>query len=392
MPKDENLRYCYEVLIRVSRSFAAVICELPKELRDPICLFYLVLRALDTVEDDTKFDKVRKVPLLKSFHEYLEDETFKLTDCGEKDYKDLLLNWHKVAAAYKQLDDKYKVVIKDITQRMGEGMAEYIDVKNVDTIRDYNRYCYYVAGLVGLGLSEMFVQYGETKELRDPSVADIEQTISNQMGLFLQKTNIIRDYHEDIVEDRIFWPKEVWSKYATTLEDFAKEENIPKGVHCLNELITDALDLMPACVKYMSLLKDREIFNFCAIPQVMAIATMAEIYNNPDVFRKNVKIRKGMAAQLILQTKSVADVERTFFYFADKIEKKIDSNDPNAARTRAKIQEIKRLTAGSGTLKEGVSFMQVFATTAFASVTSFVIYQYRDLICQRINKLWNKNQ
>jgi farnesyl-diphosphate farnesyltransferase len=34
--------------------------------------------------------------------------------------------------------------------------------------------------------------------------------LSNSMGLFLQKTNIIRDYLEDINEKRIFWPREVW--------------------------------------------------------------------------------------------------------------------------------------------------------------------------------------
>ena len=30
------------------------------------------------------------------------------------------------------------------------------------------------------------------------------------MGLFLQKTNIIRDYLEDLEGGRTFWPDEVW--------------------------------------------------------------------------------------------------------------------------------------------------------------------------------------
>jgi farnesyl-diphosphate farnesyltransferase len=34
------------------------------------------------------------------------------------------------------------------------------------------------------------------------------------MGLFLQKTNIIRDYLEDFVDGRAFWPQEVrWRGY-----------------------------------------------------------------------------------------------------------------------------------------------------------------------------------
>jgi len=39
--------------------------------------------------------------------------------------------------------------------------------------------------------------------------------------LRLQKTNIIRDYLEDINEipkSRMFWPREIWSKYVNKLE------------------------------------------------------------------------------------------------------------------------------------------------------------------------------
>lgn len=36
------------------------------------------------------------------------------------------------------------------------------------------------------------------------------------------------------------------------------------------------------------------MFRFCAIPQIMAIATLAECYANPEVFRRVVKIPKGL--------------------------------------------------------------------------------------------------
>ena len=34
----------------------------------------------------------------------------------------------------------------------------------------------------------------------------------------------------------------------------------------------------------MERLKDQDILRFCAIPQVMAIATLAKVYNNANVF------------------------------------------------------------------------------------------------------------
>lgn len=40
----------------------------------------------------------------------------------------------------------------------------------------------------------------------------------------------------------------------------------------------------PHCLQYMAKLRNRDIFRFCAIPQVMAIGTLSLCYNNPAVF------------------------------------------------------------------------------------------------------------
>ncbi len=56
------------------RSFAIVIQQLPERLRDPVCVFYLVLRALDTVEDDMAISQDVKIPLLRAFHDKCYDK------------------------------------------------------------------------------------------------------------------------------------------------------------------------------------------------------------------------------------------------------------------------------------------------------------------------------
>lgn len=48
----DDVSWCYAVLTKVSRSFAVVIQQLPDEMKDAIMIFYLVLRGLDSVEDD----------------------------------------------------------------------------------------------------------------------------------------------------------------------------------------------------------------------------------------------------------------------------------------------------------------------------------------------------
>lgn len=46
---SREMTRCYELLNMTSRSFAAVIQALDDELRPAVCIFYLVLRGLDTI-------------------------------------------------------------------------------------------------------------------------------------------------------------------------------------------------------------------------------------------------------------------------------------------------------------------------------------------------------
>lgn len=156
--------------------------------------------------------------------------------------------------------------IADICKRMGHGMADFIE-KEVISIADFDLYCHYVAGLVGVGLGQLF----SASKLEKMNFNNFE-TLANDMGLFLQKTNIIRDYLEDIEEEpapRMFWPRDVWNLYATELADFKEPENRQEALKCLNHMIADALRHVPQCLEYMSNLEDPMIFRFCAIPQVV---------------------------------------------------------------------------------------------------------------------------
>ena len=348
----ERMRERWKFLDMTSRSFAAVIKELKGELSRVICIFYLVLRGLDTIEDDMTLDPKVKVPLLVDFHKKLQEPgwTFSGSGPNEKD-RQLLVEFDKVIAEYELLNDGCRYVIADICARMGAGMASYIELGDspqgltMETFGDYDLYCHFVAGLVGEGLSGLFAE----THIERPEIG-MQLTLSNHMGLFLQKTNIIRDYAEDVAEGRSFWPKQCWGANGV----FAREADIQRGVvetlpgsgkwkwadnadgyearRILSEMLLDAVNHATNSLEYMILLRDQSVFNFCATPQVMAIATLALMFDNPNVLKKNVKIRKSLAVRLILFAINPRDVAFIFLDYAREIHSRLFVQDPNYVR------------------------------------------------------------
>eukprot|EP00897_Mesotaenium_endlicherianum_P002741 jgi/Mesen1/2495/ME000159S01615 len=354
LPADPDLAFCYDMLNQVSRSFAVVIQQLDVQLRDAVCVFYLVLRALDTIEDDMTIPIATKLPLLHGFFQNISDPSWRFV-CGTAHYRRLMESFDRLARAYTGLSTHYQATIADVTKQMGAGMAKFIE-REVESVEDYDEYCHYVAGLVGLGLSDLF----HAARLEEPA----PPALSNAMGLLLQKTNIIRDYLEDIVEEpapRMFWPRQIWSKYAARLEEFKDvDANGKRALGCLNEMVADALAHTGDSLAYLAQLRTPSVFRFCAIPQVrlfvcgdirppaaaavslvscwaaslltlseasaaqiMAMGTLALCYNNEGVFCGVVKLRRGLSATIMDRTRSMEDVYVYFDRFAVELRDKV---------------------------------------------------------------------
>lgn len=304
----------WDHLNKTSRSFAAVIRVLPSpDCSDAVCVFYLLLRALDTIEDEmdlAKFEDLRvgtetllecKVRLLCDFYTLFDDngpnpnfplEKLLKSPIGAAAEKALLNALPTLIEGFHKI--KENAVVKQITKEMGKGMSEYVirDMKLGTTDEaDYDRYCHIVAGLVGKGLTEIFCNLGyEDSKL----IEDFDSW--NSMGLLLQRTNITRDVCEDAAEGRSWWPQSIWKSGENAAESL-KDLN---DLSILNKMVCNAMNLIPQGMKYLDRLHNPAVFGFCALPQIMAIATLDACYANPNVFTGVVKIRAGQAAQLVL--------------------------------------------------------------------------------------------
>ena len=329
---EENWLFCFDALKNVSRSFNIVIKQLDEETMKVVCIYYLVLRGLDTIEDDMSILIEDKKKMLLNFHNDIENFDYSI-ECGDKpEYRNLMKNFYKVNRTYKQLHSKYRNVIKNSTHEMAKGMVEFLDKSSMDTIEEYDSYCHYVAGLVGIGLSQIFTLSGS--EFNDLTK---HESLSNSMGLFLQKTNIIRDVKEDYDEKRYWWPKDIVSKYFSSMDDIfgnreetgeARELTITnKHTELLNEMIMNALRHIPESIEYLSLVNNNSNFKFCAIPQVVGVQTLVTLFHNPNVFKKTEKLNKTTLARIFMDVSDMNSVLQFYIDAVEKIEKKISDNE-----------------------------------------------------------------
>ncbi|KAG7451477.1 farnesyl-diphosphate farnesyltransferase [Guyanagaster necrorhizus] len=333
----ENMRKCWHFLDQTSRSFSAVIKELDGDLARTICMFYLVLRGLDTIEDDMTIPDDVKQPMLRSFHKHTITPGWKYDGCGPKEKdRQLLVEYYCVVEEVNSLLPAYKAVIVDITEKMENGMADYAHKAAttgeiyLGTTEEYDLYCHYVAGLVGEGLSRIFA----ASEKEAPWLAS-QLEMSNSMGLLLQKTNIIRDYREDVEEKRFFWPKEIWGQYGfdEIHELYALDRSTKERAQwAQSAMILDAMRHLVDALDYLRVLRNQTVFHFCAIPATMAIATLELCFMNAEMFQRNIKIRKAEAASLIMRSTNPREVAYIFRDYCRKIHTKAVPQDPNFLR------------------------------------------------------------
>jgi farnesyl-diphosphate farnesyltransferase len=348
----EDILLCERMLNESSDNMSHVIKELPDCLRLPVALFYLYYKILQVIYDlpleslerfnnfittDISNDIIPspqqvKEELLVNFYETLTSNelNFDSIDTGKESDNELLLNVKIINRVYKTLPEYHQDIIKDTISRIGTGMGEYSlrDLTcGTDSKMDFESFNIKIAGEFGVGLTKQFIG----TNLESTTLNEHDFNYAAKLGTFIKKTNIIRDYYKNLLNNKSFWPKEVWSLYRKTLPELRFGES--SDVACLNHMITDTLEDIPICIEYLTKIQNPKVFRFCAIPQIKSLAILAEAYGNRNVFNGIIQIRKGLYASILNSCNNIQQVKSWYQKFASQILDKVNSNDPNASRT-----------------------------------------------------------
>lgn len=238
------------MLKATSRTFFIPISRLSPGLKEAVTSAYLCMRAIDEIEDHPDLPSTDKVHLLRSVAEILK-RPFSGTELTTlfHPYKSILPDVTLELDQWIELSPPtITAKILQSTAEMAEGMADWVTKEwRIQTEADLDDYTYYVAGLVGLMLSDLW-------KWSDDLDTDRQQAVA--FGRGLQAVNIIRNRVEDRTRGVNFFP-ESW-EFA---EMFAYAER--------NLAMAD---------RYVeSLTPGTTIHTFCKIPLVLAHGSLKEI-------------------------------------------------------------------------------------------------------------------
>lgn len=307
--------YAKEMLQRVSRTFALNIRVLPDvRLQRPVLLAYLFCRMADTVEDCPYLPAQEKKRLLDLFAGIFEGEGEAWASRAEAFVAALPASWANSADDEEFLTARCVWVlalhfeqpltiqgpIAQCVREMCEGMGQFalrqaLQAGQWLTIRDeadLDRYCYFVAGVVGNMLCDLF--YCQSRFINRARYEKM-RALAVSFGLALQLVNITKDAVEDSARDVCFIPLEwlVAEGFAHPSELFAADADQGARNRVMHRMISKAWRHLQDALDYTVLIPcwEPRVRLFCQWPMLMAAETLMKTGDGSALFNANEKLK-----------------------------------------------------------------------------------------------------
>jgi len=306
--------YQDQILPHVSRTFALTIPQLPPALSISVTCAYLLCRIADTIEDDPALSAPETLAFLQRFSAVVagtgdaaalaRDVEHRLSDRTLPTERDLVSNMDRVVRVVSRLSPVQHEAIERCVQLMCYGMPRFqfdASVKGLARSGDLDDYCYYVAGVVGEMLTDLFCDYS-------PEIARRRAALSALAASFaqgLQMTNILKDVWEDRSRGVSWLPQDVFTRYGIDLGQYSGESGDPRFSAGMTELVGVAHAHLRNALDYTLLIpgKEKGIRRFCLWAIGLAILTVRKIARNPGFTAgAQVKVSRTAVKMTMLTT------------------------------------------------------------------------------------------
>lgn len=306
--------YQDQILPHVSRTFALTIPQLPADLRTAVTCAYLLCRIADTIEDEPALSPPETLAFLQRFSEMLlgrgdprslaADIAPRLSERTLAAERDLVGNMERVVAVLARLNEPQRAAIQRCVELMCQGMPRFqfnASLRGLPRSSDLDDYCYYVAGVVGEMLTDLFCDYSPQIARRRAALSAIAASFAQG----LQMTNILKDVWEDRGRGACWLPQELFTRHGVDLGDLASAPFDPRFGTGMRELTGVAHAHLRNALDYTLLIPSKEtgIRRFCLWAIGLAVLTLRKIEHNPRFTTgAQVKVTRSAVAMTRLLT------------------------------------------------------------------------------------------
>ncbi len=284
-----------KLLASVSRSFYLTLKALPKELREPISLAYLLARTADTIADTAAAPEPLRDTCLVEF-----DALIHQPDSGRESALATRLSNsfapHQTDSAERRLMEKFPDALAWLRSMRDPALQAIIDVlehiisgqrldierfpgdsglRSLQTREELDDYTWRVAGCVGefwtrLCISELRAAFGP-----DPA---LEQRICDgaRFGKALQLVNILRDVGKDMALGRCYLPEEDWRKPGMPGPESLRHDSTPLQP-AWEHWAGVCAEHLHAGLDYVCRLRHAKLRYATALPLMLAHATLRQL-------------------------------------------------------------------------------------------------------------------
>ena len=315
---DADSAYQARILQAVSRTYALTIPALPERLRPVVGNAYLLCRITDTIEDEPGLPLAQKkvfwdrlLAVLSGDRDaaaFARDLVAALSPATPEPERELAAGADRVLRVTASLRAPERAAIERCVRVMSGGMAEFQREPGDVGLRDLgqlDRYCYFVAGVVGEMLVELFCHYsGEIDGRREELTA---LAASHAQGL--QMANILKDLWDDWRNGACWLPRDVFHAAGFDLGSLSPGRAAPGFDEGLSRLVAITHGHLSNALRFILLIPAHEtgIRRHLLWAVGLAVLALRRVHRTPSFRRgRNIRLSRFSVGAVVALTSVAA--------------------------------------------------------------------------------------
>ena len=303
------------LLRSVSRSFYLSLRFLPKALRDPLSLAYLLARATDTIADTTEAPVTLRTEALRTLGGVVQGMANKETIAHlresfvplqtDKAERALIEQLPAILDWLDELPAKDRDEVRSVLAKINWGQSLDLerfgnarDIRSLKNAAELDEYTYLVAGCVGEFWTRLcFHHVKNFSERRENEMREL----GIRYGQGLQLINILRDAGDDLRNGRCYFPADeldsLGLKPAQILRDPVRIEPV------LNRWREKAARGIEAGKEYARAIKNRRVRFATALPAKIGAQTLALLREaGATALTRRIKVPRAEVRKMIVSS------------------------------------------------------------------------------------------